>query len=184
MNEKQRLFWISCWVVITRIGDGVSTYLSTPDLYLEVNPLVTELGMGWTGLILAGLIFVAMVLWLLYYSHQHLSLFDIQTTSMTGYVLTFFCGEPKTGGGVTYCLPRIKSSLTYLGQVFPRVLIWYSLFLIVNNLISAAAHHYHMWYLFSGWFYYQSLYWDYTILTLLAIWFSLALFRWQYKAFN
>jgi len=65
MNEKHKLLWISFWVVVTRIGDGVSTYLSTPDLYLEVNPLVTEPGMGWTGLILAGMIFGTQELWLL-----------------------------------------------------------------------------------------------------------------------
>ena len=43
-------------LVLTRVADIYTTYLSTPDLKTEANPLVSKFGLGWTGLLIAQVI--------------------------------------------------------------------------------------------------------------------------------
>lgn len=181
MTDRQKLFWISFWVAVTRIGDGISTYLSSPDLYLEMNPLVRTYGFGWPGLIAAGFVFVLLVLALFYYSYTQRQRFDIPAKSILGYLFLFFFGPKVQDSKAFIRLPKLQSIFTYIGAVFPRVLIFYSLFLITNNLISAASHRFHVWHICRLWLRHQSFTWDYTIISILSIIFTVLLFWGNYR---
>ncbi|GAB5556023.1 MAG: hypothetical protein SchgKO_02360 [Schleiferiaceae bacterium] len=52
MNNKIRFTAVATFILGTRAYDAYSTALYTPDLSMEANPLVSQLGMGWTSLLL------------------------------------------------------------------------------------------------------------------------------------
>ena len=184
MTEKQKFIWISVGVCLTRMLDGWSTYLATPSLYLEVNPLVRKWGFGWWELIWAGTFFVTFVIAWFYISYRQLRLFDIKSPFAPAYLLSYFFGPPRWLPVWLWWLPKINNILIYLGLIIPRVLIPYSVFLIANNLV--------VWYnratrdcdLCRQYIRTQSLDHDFYIIVTLTILFSLTLFWGKFRAHN
>lgn len=52
MNKTSRFLLISAWIIFSRAFDAYCTFLHTPDLKKEANPLVSVLGFSWTPLLL------------------------------------------------------------------------------------------------------------------------------------
>ena len=64
-SRKVTEYWlIITLLILTRIGDGVTTYFVTPDLKGEKNPLVTFLGFEWIGLFITGTLLVVFISYL------------------------------------------------------------------------------------------------------------------------
>jgi hypothetical protein len=62
-------FWILVAIAAALVSaDIISTYINTPDLALEVNPWVAELGLGWVALLVANAISLALQICLFYYA--------------------------------------------------------------------------------------------------------------------
>ncbi|MBQ5885802.1 MAG: hypothetical protein IIW79_05270 [Clostridia bacterium] len=50
-------FWILIVVlVLLAFADGLLTFINTPDLSMEGNPLVASLGLGWEALAIANIL--------------------------------------------------------------------------------------------------------------------------------
>ncbi len=48
---KKLKFWILITIyVLLMLADGLLTFINTPDLSMEANPLVANLGLGWVAL--------------------------------------------------------------------------------------------------------------------------------------
>jgi len=55
LNKK--LFWMSAIsYFILMVADEIVTFIGTPDLMLESNPLITQLGLGWEAMLIANII--------------------------------------------------------------------------------------------------------------------------------
>lgn len=77
-------------VIFTRILDGVSTYISSPDLSDEKNILVTIGNFGWAELIFAGVILVILTVIGLLLSYKKNDYFNIQTETLNQYIKLYF----------------------------------------------------------------------------------------------
>ena len=121
-------------VIITRIMDGISTYICTPDLKYETNLLVSYFGFGWGAFIVAGVIFTSFIVWLSHYSFKEINIFKIKANSFSDYVSILFLKEPGKISKLLYSNPWNKQVFVFIGQVLPITLIHYSIFLVINNL--------------------------------------------------
>ena len=63
----KRFLILSILVVIGRLYDATTTYLYTPDLTKEGNPLVVWFGAGWTISIIIQIVLTGVIIFLLYY---------------------------------------------------------------------------------------------------------------------
>ena len=66
---KKIVFWtLMATYTMLVLADGVLTWLNTPDLLMEGNPLVAQFGLGWGALALANIVVLALVFGAGYYS--------------------------------------------------------------------------------------------------------------------
>lgn len=119
-------------VVLTRLGDGLSTHLVTPDLSREMNPLAAE---GWPALIVAAAVVLALSTALNYcYVFRPVDNFpQILGLSLGAFKRHYF--DPRANSTLAARMGRV---LAYVfGHIVPRALIAWSLLLIANNLLTA-----------------------------------------------
>jgi len=69
MKNGKTIFWILIVLsVLLAITDGVLTYIATPDLEFEGNPLVSVLGLGWGALFAANVVILSLFAILMYFA--------------------------------------------------------------------------------------------------------------------
>jgi hypothetical protein len=118
-------------VVLTRVCDGITTYLVTPDLTRELNPLAAG---GWLTMIGAATLVLALSTWL-HYLHLFRPLDNFP--SSTGYTLRQFKAHylnPKENALVAKTPGRVLAHL--FGYIMPRTLVLWSVLLILNNFAT------------------------------------------------
>ena len=91
-KTRYRFIRLSAGNLLIHLMDGLVTYVNTPDLGREWNPLVRVLGFGWEALIIANLIgFVLIVLATWYFGrYEHVS---IPSKNVFDYYMKLFYGE-------------------------------------------------------------------------------------------
>ena len=68
MDKKIKKFLLlTVLLIVGRVYDGYTTYLYTPDLSKEANPLVSLLGLGWGSMIITQILLVSLLICCLYY---------------------------------------------------------------------------------------------------------------------
>ncbi len=83
---KKAKFWILISVYLClAFADGALTYINTPDLSLEGNPLVAKLGLGWAALAIANIAVFAMFFAAAYYSYFKYKTIYTNETKFTAY---------------------------------------------------------------------------------------------------
>ena len=84
---KKAKFWIlvSVYLFLT-FADGALTYINTPDLSYEGNPLVAKFGLGWGALAIANIVFFALYFVVAYYSYFKYKTVFTEETKFTRYV--------------------------------------------------------------------------------------------------
>jgi hypothetical protein len=119
-------------VILTRLGDGLSTHLVTPDLSREMNPFAAG---GWPTLIVAAAVVVALSTALNYcYLFRPLDNFP-QTLGLSLDAFKRHYFDPRANPTLAARTGRV---LAYVfGYIVPRTLIVWSLLLIANNLLTA-----------------------------------------------
>ena len=113
--KKQLKFWFFTLLTLAvSIADISLTYIGTPDLSNESNPLVVTAGLGWFALIASNaLIFLIMVV--LY--RQAFLKFDPVTIKCNGfkeYMSMLLFGRPDKFNWIWYKIPSNKVGQTYL----------------------------------------------------------------------
>ncbi len=62
VSVKKATFWILIALyLLLAFADGALTYINTPDLAMEGNPLVANLGLGWSALAIANIAVFALM---------------------------------------------------------------------------------------------------------------------------
>ncbi len=91
-KSSYRFIRLSAGNLLIHLVDGLVTYVNTPDLAREWNPLVRVLGFGWEALIIANLVgFVLIVLATWYFGrYEHVS---IPSKNVFDYYMKLFYGE-------------------------------------------------------------------------------------------
>lgn len=119
-------------VILSRIGDGLSTHLITPDLSREINPLAAG---GWPALIAAAAVVLALSTALNYcYLFRPVDNFPhAWGLSLRAFKRHYF--DPRANPTLAV---RTGSVIAYVfGYIVPRTIIVWSLLLIANNLLTA-----------------------------------------------
>ncbi len=132
MRQRFEFLLTTVLVILTRIGDGLSTHLATPDLSRELNPLGAG---GWPALIATAAVVLALSTALNYcYVFRPVDNFP-QTLGLSFEAFKRHYFDPHANPTL---MTRTGSVLAYVfGYIVPRTLIAWSLLLIANNLFTA-----------------------------------------------
>lgn len=134
MHQRAEFLLTTSLVIVTRIGDGVSTHWVTPDLSRELNPLAAG---GWPALIAAATL-VLVLSTLLNYCYLFRPVDNFPPTGEFGlraFKRHYF--DPRANSILAARTGRV---LAYVfGYIVPRTIIVWSLLLIANNLLTAYA---------------------------------------------
>ena len=158
MSKSKLEFWLlTLFLLITRCCDIAATYIITPSLDRETNPIVSILGQGWKAVIILQLILVSVVIILNYFS-----LFRIKNSypSQKGYsykefITYYYFGEKRSLISLAYKFPKNKSLLIKaLGYVLPRSLIAISLFISLSSTLLIVSSDYQKFYAVARPYYY------------------------------
>lgn len=104
--KRKKFYLLMGLYLLLVILDGLLTYLHTPDLALEGNPLVANLGLGWMALFIANVTVIALVGASSYYTF-----FKYQTTvakadNRREYLSQLFFGRPDKFLWTLYKFPQ------------------------------------------------------------------------------
>ena len=67
VSRRHTFALLTVLFVLSRAADAGGTYMVTPDLRHETNPIVSVLGAGWGGLLVVQVALSALVIWLTYW---------------------------------------------------------------------------------------------------------------------
>ncbi len=132
MRQRFEFLLTTGLVILSRVGDGLSTHLVTPDLSREMNPLAAG---GWPALIAAAAAVIALSTALNYcYVFRPVDNFPRKLgLSLGAFKRHYF--DPRANSTLADCTGSV---LAYVfGYIVPRTLIAWSLLLIANNLFTA-----------------------------------------------
>ena len=181
-KHRSREFWFfSLALIVLRLADVGITYVVTPDLRWEINPLVSVAGFGWLALIIANVVGVSLVLVLLYFSQLQLPAWQTPGPgySQKEFVSHYLFGDRHSFRKIYYVVPHNKAALVHFSAyVFIRVLTAWSFCVVVHNLLvwQSAA--------FRDWISERQLWLGiYALLIILVLHFSLRFFRARYTEY-
>ena len=83
---KKLKFWSLIIILVLLIfADGLLTFINTPDLSMEGNPLVAKLGLGWVALAIANVFVFILIFIAAYYSYFKYKTIYTNETKFTAY---------------------------------------------------------------------------------------------------
>ncbi len=88
------------------LADGGLTLYNTPDLEYEGNPLVSRLGLGWAGLIISNLAFLALLFFICRFAFYKYQTFVADVPDMKAYISQMFYNRPDRFKWFFYKLPE------------------------------------------------------------------------------
>jgi len=133
VNKQTEFVVLTALVVLTRIGDGITTYMVTPDLSREMNPLA---GGGWLTLIFSAAVILALSIWL-NYQNLFRPIDNFPNTAGQSYPeFKRHYLDPKHNKMLETHPGRVIAYI--FGFIMPRTLILWSLLLIINNVATYA----------------------------------------------
>lgn len=156
-KNKLEFFLLTLLLIITRFWDVITTYMVTPDLERETNPLVSIFGRGWVAVIIFQVILVSIIIIL-----NYLSLFKIKSSypSQKGYsykefIMYYYFGKEENLIKMIYKFPQDKVTLIkLLGYVLPRALIVISIFISTSSTFLIISSDYSEFYAVAKPYYY------------------------------
>lgn len=130
-----RLF--SASLISLRLADVGITFVVSPDLRWEANPLVSVAGLGWGALILANVAGVLLILFFYRYTLVSGGKFFPPKLgySLREFVSHYLFGDRYSFRKIYYVVPYNKTAiLQYCGYVGIRVITVWSLVVVMHNL--------------------------------------------------
>jgi hypothetical protein len=104
---KKIKFWILIALYfLLMLADGSLTYLNTPDLSWEGNPLVAKLGLGWGALAIANIVVFALFFVTAYYSFFKYQTVFTKETKFTAYYSQIMFDRPDWFWKGAFLLPK------------------------------------------------------------------------------
>lgn len=147
MKNNKPKFYLSCLAyLLTIILDLVFTYIATPNLLLEGNPLYSEMGIGWSGLILINVVTFLGYILMAWYAFIKYKSPVTNETDMKRYLAYINYGDadgyvpmmwklPKNWGPQTACLCwSVVCVLPFCRMII--VLEWFLMILGISNIAT------------------------------------------------
>ncbi len=133
-NKKSYIFTI-LFVIILRVADLTLTYLYTPNLINEYNPLISIIGASWTGLIFFQVILIILISFVGYfYFFLPRNTIPSSEFSFKQFGEYYFEGNDKSKKQRFFLVPKnFTTHIIFNGFLFLSVTIFVSLFAILNN---------------------------------------------------
>lgn len=116
MDKKMRFLLLSAWIVFSRAFDAYCTFLHTPDLTKEANPLVSVLGFSWTPLLLVISVLTIYVIYVYYlYSFKEYDFFPKEKGySFADFSTYVYFGKKQHWTSLFYKLPTDFKHFNYI----------------------------------------------------------------------
>lgn len=179
-KSKLEFFLLTLLLILTRFCDVITTYMVTPGLERETNPLVSIFGRGWVTVIIFQVILVSIIIIL-----NYLSLFKIKNSypSQKGYsykefIRYYYFGKKENLIKMIYKFPKDKVTLIkLLGYVLPRALIVVSIFISTSSTFLIISSDYSRFYVEARPYYY-------IVLIGIAFLFIILFFKREYKIYQ
>jgi uncharacterized membrane protein len=122
-SNKKVMFWVLVIInLIASISDLTFTFIGSPDLSREANPLVYALGLSWNALIISSIIFFVVIVILLYYNFFRLKRIVIKCDGFKQYLSMLFFNCPDKFIWTLYKFPKNKIGYYYFGACLGFVL--------------------------------------------------------------
>ena len=106
MSKKLKYLLTLSVYVILMLADGFLTFINTPDLSMEANPLVLYLGLGWGALFIANLLGFIFFAWITWYTFIKYETVYTDETKITHYVSQLYYERPDKFAWVLYKFPK------------------------------------------------------------------------------
>lgn len=120
-------FLLLCFlVIVSRLYDGLTTYLYIPNLENETNIIVSFFEIGWTGLLIYQVILVFFIFcFLYYYMFKFKPLLPNETNLTLKQFISFLCFEnTQSFNKIFYKTPKKKNTLfAFIGYTVSMTLI-------------------------------------------------------------
>jgi hypothetical protein len=141
----KKFIFLSTLLILTRYADAQTTYLYTPDLAKEGNPLVSILGFGWAASIIVQLIGLSIAIYSLWvYSFRAVKTPAISSNiPLTQFISLFHFNNRDSFLKLFYKLPTNKNSLMYsMGYIFTYSLIFFSIIVSISTTLLLVSKDY------------------------------------------
>lgn len=107
MSHKRKMFYITCSAyILTVILDLLFTYIATPNLLLEGNPLYDILDFGWSGLIIINVVTTVGYVLMSYYAFIKYKPPVTNETDLKRYLAHINYGDPDKYVPMMWKLPK------------------------------------------------------------------------------
>jgi len=103
---KTKFYLCAAITLLLILADGALTYIGTPDLSMEGNPLVSVLGLGWKALFIANSIGFALYVSGVYYAFVRYKSPVIQCNGLKQYSSMLFFNRPDKFIWNFYRMPK------------------------------------------------------------------------------
>ncbi len=180
MKKSPREFvLLTVLLCATRISDMVTTYLVTPDLARETNPMASMLDQGWASVIGVQVVLVSAIVALNYYS-----LFKSQPAhpsqaglSFGQFATRYYLGRERHWMNLIFRLPhRWSVFVRAFGYTLPRALIVIGLMVTLSSALLSVSQAYADSY--------PPLYVFYVVIVCVALFFYYRFFRIEYDSYR
>ena len=132
---------ILLWILFSKSYDAYCTYLHTPDLSKEANPLVSVLGLNWFWLLIViGSLTIYTCYTLSLISFKPIKLYPLEKGySFSNFIGYMYLGKKSSWLGIFYRFPKdIKRFHYFFGNLFVRYLVFAGIistvmWILINN---------------------------------------------------
>ena len=150
--KKLKFLIILLWILFSKCYDIYCTYLHTPDLSKEANPLVSVLGLNWFWLLIvigSLTIYTCYTLYLI--SFKPIKLYPLEKGySFSNFIAYMYFGKKSSWLSIIYKVPPIRNKRFHytFGNIFVRYLVFAGIvstvmWLLINNSEAYRAIHNH-----------------------------------------
>jgi len=137
-----KILIILLWILFSKSYDVYCTYLHTPDLSKEANPLVSVLGLNWfLLLIVIGSLTIYTCYTLSLISFKPIKLYPLEKGySFSNFIAYMYFGKKSSWLSILYRIPPIRNKRFHytFGNIFVRYLVFAGIvstvmWLLINN---------------------------------------------------
>jgi hypothetical protein len=124
-------------IFLLRVSDLFITFLYTPDLASEWNPLVSLFGASWPAFIAVQLLIVAFAFFLMFfYFSRTPTVTDLKDLSFNDFIYVYFFGKLRPWPQRIFSRPTdVRRHLVFNGFFFMLTITLVSMYAIINNLL-------------------------------------------------
>lgn len=132
-HKKKKYIYTITSIILLRIVDLALTYAYTPNLIQEWNPLVSQLGVSWMGMLITQILLIGIIsVFIYFYFAWELKINYPKGLSFHRFINYYFF---EGNNSLIKKTVSYKRPVFFNGFVFAVVTIWISVLAIINNIL-------------------------------------------------